>query len=83
MRIRKLEESGILKFQAGINLKTMDLCLARVEVQTLDPTEILEVVKKCPFMLNAFRVSGTSNLSILLVSPELDFLDNIVKFEVI
>jgi DNA-binding Lrp family transcriptional regulator len=79
MRIRKLEESGILKFQAGINLKTMDLYLARVEIQTLDPTEILEVVKKCPFMLNAFRISGTSNLSILLVSPELGFLDSVVN----
>jgi Lrp/AsnC family leucine-responsive transcriptional regulator len=79
MRIRKLEESGILKFQAGINLRTMDLCLARVELQTLDPTEILGIVKKCPFMLNAFRISGTSNLSILLVSPELNLLDNIVN----
>jgi DNA-binding Lrp family transcriptional regulator len=79
MRIRKLEESGILKFQAGINLKTMDLFLARVEIQTLNPTETLDLVKKCPFMLNAFRVSGTSNLSILLVSPELEILDNIVN----
>ncbi|MEJ2295901.1 MAG: winged helix-turn-helix transcriptional regulator, partial [Candidatus Lokiarchaeota archaeon] len=31
MRIRKLEDSGVLRFQAGIDVKTMDLILARVE----------------------------------------------------
>jgi len=79
MRIKKLESSGVLKFQAGINVRNMDLILARVEIQTLNPGEILELVKKCPYMLNAFRLSGTSNLSILLVSPKLDHLDNIVN----
>jgi len=79
MRIKKLENSGVLKFQAGINLRNMDLILARVEIQTLNPGEILELVKKCPYMLNAFRLSGTSNLSILLVSPKLEHLDTIVN----
>ena len=34
MRIRKLEKSGVLKFTAGINVKTMDLLLARVDIQS-------------------------------------------------
>lgn len=29
MRIKKLEEAGVLKFQAGINIKSTDLILAR------------------------------------------------------
>ncbi len=78
-RIRKLEEAGVLKFQAGINLKTMDLLLARVEIQTLLPNETFKLVKNCPHMLNAFRLSGTSNLSILLVSNKLAHLDEIVN----
>ena len=80
MRIKKLESSGVLKFQAGINIKTMDLCLGRVEIQTLQPREILDLVKKCPYMLNAFRLSGTSNISILLVGPKFEYLDNIVNY---
>ncbi|MFX0058228.1 MAG: Lrp/AsnC family transcriptional regulator [Candidatus Hodarchaeota archaeon] len=79
MRIRKLESSGVLKFQAGINIKTTDLFLARVEIQTLKPQEIIDLVKDCPYMLNAFRISGTSNISIFMVSPKLDHLDHIVN----
>ncbi len=79
MRIKKLESSGVLKFQAGINIKTMDLFLGRVEIQTLQPRKILDLVKKCPYMLNAFRLSGTSNISILLVGPKFEYLDNIVN----
>ena len=37
MRIRKLEEAGVLKFQACINLKTADLLLARAEIKTTNP----------------------------------------------
>ncbi len=79
MRIRKLEKAGVLKFQAGINVKTMDLILARVEVQTLEPNETIELVKRCPYMLNAFRLSGTFNLSILVVSSKLAHIDEMVN----
>jgi DNA-binding Lrp family transcriptional regulator len=79
MRIRKLEDSGVLKFQAGINVKTMDLILARVEIQTLNPKEIIELVKKCPYMLNAFRLSGDSNVSVFIASTKLEHLDNIIN----
>jgi DNA-binding Lrp family transcriptional regulator len=78
-RIRKLEKAGVLKFQAGINVKTMDLLLGRVEIQTLKPDETVKLVKSCPHMLNAFRLSGTSNLSILIVSNKLADLDAIVN----
>jgi DNA-binding Lrp family transcriptional regulator len=79
MRIRKLEDSGVLKFQAGINVKTMDLILARVEIQTLKPLEIIDLVKKCPYMLNAFRLSGSSNISVFITSPKLEHLDRIIN----
>jgi Lrp/AsnC family leucine-responsive transcriptional regulator len=79
MRIRKLEKSGLLKFQAGINIKTIDLILARVEIQTLKPDEIIKLVKNCPYMLNAFRLSGSSNISIMIASDKLAHLDEIVN----
>ena len=79
MRIRKLEKAGVLKFQAGINVKTMDLILARVEIQTLEPNETIELVKKCPYMLNAFRLSGTFNLSVLVIGSKLAHIDEMVN----
>jgi DNA-binding Lrp family transcriptional regulator len=79
MRIRKLEELGVLKFQAGINLKTSDLHIARVELETLNPSEIEDLVKDCPYMINAFRQSGDFNFSILLVGFEFQHLDRMVN----
>ena len=79
MRIKKLENLGVLKYQAGINIKVADLCFARVEIQTNNPKEAIEVVKRCPFMLNAFRLSGNSNMSILMVGLSFKDIDLIVN----
>jgi len=80
MRIKKLEKEGILQFQPGVNFKRIDLLLATVELNTKRPTEILEMAKYCPFMLNAFRLSGAHNIMILLTSSKLEKLDNIVNY---
>lgn len=79
MRIKKLENLGVLKYQAGINIKVADLCFARVELQTKNPKKVIEIVKRCPFMLNAFRLSGNSNISILLVGLKFSDIDIIVN----
>jgi DNA-binding Lrp family transcriptional regulator len=80
MRIKKLENLGVLKYQAGITLKNEDLCFARVDIQTNDPKTAFEMIKKCPFMLNAFRLSGTNNISILIVGLDFHFLEYITNF---
>ena len=38
------------------------------------------MAKFCPFMLNAFRLSGSHNIMILLTSSKLEKLDNIVNY---
>ena len=80
MRIKKLEKEGILQFQPGINFKKVDLFLATVELNTKKPDEILEMARYCPFMLNAFRLSGEHNICILLASSKLEKLDKIVNY---
>ena len=80
MRIKKLEKSGVLVFQPGINFKKVNLFLATVEVKTKNPDDLMEMAKCCPFMLNAFRLSGEHNISILLASSKLDKLDNIINY---
>ncbi len=79
MRIRKLEKIGVLKYQAGINIKMADLCFARVEVQTKNPKNVIDKVKSCPSMINAFKLSGNTNLSILMAGWDFKFLDDIVN----
>jgi DNA-binding Lrp family transcriptional regulator len=79
MRIKKLEKLGVLKYQAGINIKVADLCFARVELQTKNPRMIIEIVKNCPFMLNAFRLGGKSNISILMAGLNFKDIDFVVN----
>ncbi len=79
MRIRKLEEMGVLQFQAGINLKSADIYFARVEIQTKDVLTVYETVKNCPFMLNAFRLCGDFNISILIAALNLKDLEKVVN----
>ena len=79
MRIRKLEKIGVLKYQAGINIKVADLCFVRVEIQTKKPREVFKLVQTCPFLLNAFRLSGDTNISILMTGFNLKVIDNVVN----
>jgi DNA-binding Lrp family transcriptional regulator len=80
MRIKKLESEGILQFQPGINFRKVDLYLAMVEMKTKNPEKIMEMAKYCPFMLNAFRISGDKNLCILLTSSQIIKLEKIVNY---
>lgn len=79
MRIKKLEKLGILKYQAGITLKNDALCFARVDIQTKNPTGSFKTIRNCPFLLNAFRLSGNSNISVLAVGLNYKDLDQIVN----
>lgn len=79
MRIKKLEKLGVLKYQAGINMKEADLCFARVELQTKNPKNVIKTVKRCPFLLNAFRLSGKSNVSILAAGLTINDLDQVIN----
>jgi DNA-binding Lrp family transcriptional regulator len=80
MRIKKLEQSGVLQFQPGINFKMVELFLAIVNVKTRDPERLMEMAQYCPFMLNAFRLSGEHNISLMITSSKLEKLDNIVNY---
>jgi len=79
LRIKKLEQSGVLKFQAGLNMKAADLVFSKLEIKTNLPQVILAIAKNCPFMVNAFRVSGEYNIMIIVASLNLVHLERIVN----
>lgn len=80
LRINKLQKLGVLKFQAGITLKNDNLCFMRVDIQTNNPINAFEIVKNCPFMLNAFRLSGIMNLSVIVTGVNYKDIDNVVNY---
>ena len=80
MRIKKLEKNGVLQFQPGLNFRKVELFLALVDVKTREPERLMEMARFCPFMLNAFRVSGEHNVSLMITSSKLEKLDNVVNY---
>ncbi|MGV9199144.1 MAG: Lrp/AsnC family transcriptional regulator [Promethearchaeia archaeon] len=79
MRIEKLRKAGVLEFQAGIDLKKADLVFGRAEIQTNNPDYVKKIVKKCPFMINAFRLSGVTNMSVFLIGEKIEDLDRVIN----
>ena len=65
MRLKKLTSSGVLKIQAGLNFKTVDIFFAFVYIKTDEPEKVMEQARHCPFMMNAYKLSGEFNYSII------------------
>ena len=80
IRIKKLEEAGVLQYQAGLNLKSFNLYYAKVEIQTKNPHSLIKTIKECPHMIHALNLSGLNNFEIIISSPKLEDLDKIVNF---
>ncbi|MBY8990768.1 MAG: Lrp/AsnC family transcriptional regulator [Candidatus Lokiarchaeota archaeon] len=80
MRLNRLQKLGVLKFQAGITLKNDNLCFARVDIQTNNPSNAFEIVKNCPFMLNGFKLSGEHNLSIIITGVSYKDIDKVINY---
>lgn len=78
-RIKRLEDEGVLQYQAGLNLKKFDFYFARVEVETQNPSSLIDIVKKCPHMIYALRLSGINNFEVVITSRTLKQLDGIVN----
>ena len=80
MRIKRLEESGALTYRAGFNLSKVDLFFGIVELQTNEPDRVYEIISKCPYMIQTFRLSGMKNFFVLIVSDCIEDLDKIVNY---
>ncbi len=77
-RIHRLEEKGVISSQYGINFKNADIILAKVELSTKDPSEMVEMGKYCPFVVNCMRLSGENNVLLFLASSDMKKIDAVV-----
>ncbi|MDD1772304.1 MAG: Lrp/AsnC family transcriptional regulator [Methanomassiliicoccales archaeon] len=78
-RISKLKESGALAGQLGINPLKLGLYLAKVDISSTRPDEILKMFSGCPYFANGFTISGKSNLCLLFFSESIATLESIVN----
>ncbi len=79
-RIKKYEELGLLQYQTGINFRKANLFMVIVNLKAIDTSNVWTMAKYCPFIINAFRISGKYNICVLLASTKLEKLYKIVNF---
>jgi Lrp/AsnC family leucine-responsive transcriptional regulator len=77
-RIHKLKKKGALSHVVGMNLKKVDLYMAKVDVVANNTSSILDIFKDCPYFLNGLIVSGRNNLCLFFVSEDISTLEAIV-----
>jgi Lrp/AsnC family leucine-responsive transcriptional regulator len=77
-RIHKLKQKGALSHVVGMNLKKVNLYMAKVDVIANNTSSILDIFKDCPYFLNGLIVSGKHNLCLFFVGEDIATLEAIV-----
>ncbi len=81
-RIKKLSEKGILATQIGVDfskdLVSSSLNLVKIEIAITKPQTVFEMVKYCPYIINALKMSGDYNMMIFMACSSLKRLDVIL-----
>jgi DNA-binding Lrp family transcriptional regulator len=78
VRIHRLRASGFISHVIGVNLKKLNIPLAKVEVTASNTHQLLETFKHCPYFLNGFIVSGKNNLCMFFAGEDISTLEAIV-----
>jgi len=77
-RIHKLKQKGALSHVVGMNLKKVELYMAKVDVVANNTSSVLDIFKDCPYFLNGLIVSGRNNLCLFFVGEDISTLEAIV-----
>ena len=78
LRIRKLEEKGVLAHLIGTDIKKAELFLAKVDITTNRVEQLLEILNKCPLYLNCFLTSGKHNMTCLMLGENIKSIMSVV-----
>jgi Lrp/AsnC family transcriptional regulator, leucine-responsive regulatory protein len=79
VRIRKLKEGGAIDSLIGINPFKMGMYIAKVDVVSTNPSELLDMIKGCPYFAHGFTVSGRHNLCLIFISEDIARLESMVN----
>ena len=78
-RILKLERKKLLATQYGLDIsKTKDIILATVSMYVKDAPKLLKRVIHCPYVVNAFSMTGLSNVMIWLMGSNIEKIEEII-----
>ncbi|MBD3318642.1 winged helix-turn-helix transcriptional regulator [Candidatus Woesearchaeota archaeon] len=77
-RLKKLRSRGILASTTGMDVSKTDVFMMRADLATPNPDQLLDRLKHCSFFVNGFTLSGTRNVSILIMGYSLQKMESII-----
>ncbi len=78
-RLKRLKKKGVIALQAGMNLRKVDLHLAKVELAVKsESNKLIEAFIHCPYFINGFITAGKYNLLFIFVGENISTLEAIV-----
>jgi DNA-binding Lrp family transcriptional regulator len=79
VRLNKLKKRGVLSQTVGIEFNRTNMYLVRVDLTATQPDDLLARLQTCSFFVNGFTMSGTRNVSLLIVGPNLKKVETIIN----
>ncbi|MEJ2248746.1 MAG: Lrp/AsnC family transcriptional regulator [Candidatus Lokiarchaeota archaeon] len=79
LRLKKLLKSNIFHIQPGVNMKEVELTMGMVKIKTDKSESAIQMAKTCPYILNAFKLSGKFNVLFLIIAPDLKSFEKIIN----
>jgi len=77
-RLQKLRDLGILVNEMMLDPMALGLSLAIVDVACKNPQKVIAPIKSCPYLVNAFTLSGVENLRLILCAESVTTLEVMV-----
>lgn len=71
LRMRRLQEKGVLARVIGTDIKKAELFLAKVDITTNQVEKLLATLENCPLYLNCFLTSGKHNMTCLMLGENI------------
>jgi len=78
-RIRNLKEKGVINHIVGMDFKTVNLSLAKVDLSCTNTQAVIDEFKNCPYFINALITSGKFNLCLFFVGTDLKNIEGLVN----
>jgi len=79
VRLEKLRTSGLVETSIGLDLSRLGLRMGRIDVATGKVDNVLEWATKCPLFVNSTLGIGGNNVSLFMVSEDMEMFQYIVE----
>ena len=77
-RIIKLKRKFLLTERIGVEFNKLPLKFARIEIAANKVEQLWPKFKKCPHIINSFKMTGEYNIMIEIVAPNVKTVDRFV-----